>query len=175
MCAHALASSRARARARSSARTPSRARALARSRAHALTHSHARALARSRARALASPLTPPAHPFLNKQKDSFWLFHIQNNQKDSFCLFNISDLLPTADESRQTAQLASQPFLRLTHKSSHATQGRKSPKTPRDCRKRWQKQEKKKTRKNTLSHSRVFCQKNPQRKSHFFRRFVKSL
>ena len=168
MCAHALASSRARARARSSARTPSRARALARSRAHALTHSHARALARSRARALASPLTPPAHPFLNKQKDSFWLFHIQNNQKDSFCLFNISDLLPTADESRQTAQLASQPFLRLTHKSSHATQGRKSPKTPRDCRKRWQKQKRKKHKKTRSATLAFFVEKIHKGRATFF-------
>ena len=172
MCAHALASSRARARARSSARTPSRARALARSRAHALTHSHARALARSRARALASPLTPPAHPFLNKQKDSFWLFHIQNNQKDSFCLFNISDLLPTADESRQTAQLASQPFLRLTPKASQALGDLETSKSPRQHRFLVSKQERKKNRKKCRHSHGGQCSQIPQEPSHFFRRFV---
>ena len=82
---------------------------------------------------------------------------------------------PHRGRFQETTQLASQPFLRLTHKTSHAAQGPKSPNSPRDCQKRWQKQKKNKKRKNTLSHSRVFCHKNPGEPSHFFRINVKSL
>ena len=115
---------------------------------------------------------PPAHPWPNNIKDSFRLFQIQNNLKDSFCLFRISDLLPTADDSRQTAQLASQSFLRLPRKVSQALGDLETSKSPRQHRFWRSKQERKKKRTQcSHSHGAPFqkFRKIPQRKRDKFR------
>ena len=63
---------------------------------------------------------------------------------------------PHRGRFQETTQLASQSFLRLTHKASQALGDLEISNSPRDCRQKWQKQERKKKRKNTPSHSRVF-------------------